>query len=354
MEYLFGAFSLLAVLDKVTGNHFKLGEEFEKGIKATGNLILSMVGMIVLSPVIAKGLTYIFQPLTEFLNMDISVVAGFIPNDAGGAALAYQLSESSLWAGYNGMIVASMLGAAILLIPMALRMADKIYYDDIFSGLLCGIATMPIGCIVGGLMAGCPIWKLLINSIPLIVISSIICIGQVYNPNLCIKIFGIVGNILTIIIYVGLGLGIFESLTDIVIIQGLTPIGEAMDIVASVAFVLSGVLPLLAVVSRVFGKLFDRFGKVLNVNDKSILGLITTLANVIPTLGFIDKMDRKGRIMNMAFAVSAAYIIGDHLAFTMIFDRTYLPSVILGKLVSGITALVVACLMYRKIDKSDR
>ena len=151
-----------------------------------------------------------------------------------------------------------------------------------------------------------------------------------------------------------MGLGIFESLTDIVIIQGLTPIGEAMDIVASVAFVLSGVLPLLAVVSRVFGKLFDRFGKVLNVNDKSILGLITTLANVIPTLGFIDKMDRKGRIMNMAFAVSAAYTIGDHLAFTMIFDRTYLPSVILGKLVSGITALVVACLMYRKIDKSDR
>ena len=94
MEYLFGVFILLGVLDKVTGNHFKLGEEFDKGIKTAGSLILSMVGMIVLSR--------------------------FIANDAGGAALAYELSDASLWAGYNGMIVASMLGAAILLIPMAL------------------------------------------------------------------------------------------------------------------------------------------------------------------------------------------------------------------------------------------
>ena len=60
-----------------------------------------------------------------------------------------------------------------------------------------------------------------------------------------------------------------------------------------------------------------------------------------------------GCIMNMAFAVSAAYAIGDHLAFTMIYDRTYLVSVIVGKLVSGITSLVVACLMYNKIIKAE-
>lgn len=353
MEYLFGVFILLGVLDKITGNHFKLGEEFDKGIKVAGTLVLTMVGMIVLSPVIAKGLTYVFRPLTEFLYMDISVVAGFIANDAGGAALAYELSDSSLWAGYNGMIVASMLGAAILLIPMALGMVDKMYYEDIFNGMLCGIATMPLGCIVGGLMTGCPIWELLINSIPLIVMSVIICIGLIFCPDLCRKIFGIVGNILTIIIYIGLGLGIFESLTGIVIVQGLTPIKEAMDIVASVTFVLAGVFPLLAVVSRLFGKVFEHCGNVLNINDQSILGLITTLANVIPTLGFVDKMDKKGRIMNMAFAVSAAYAIGDHLAFTMIYDRSYLASVIVGKLVSGITSLVVACLMYNKIIKVE-
>ena len=53
-------------------------------------------------------------------------------------------------------------------------------------------------------------------------------------------------------------------------------------------------------------------------------------------------MDKKGRIMNMAFAVSAAYALGDHLAFTIAFDRTFLLPMTIAKIVSGISALVVA------------
>ena len=31
IEYIFAAFALLAILDKITGNRFKLGDELEKG-----------------------------------------------------------------------------------------------------------------------------------------------------------------------------------------------------------------------------------------------------------------------------------------------------------------------------------
>lgn len=354
MEYLFAAFALLGALDRVTGNHLKLGDEFEKGIMTTGALVISMVGMIVLSPLIAEGLMLVFKPLADFLHMDVSVVAGFLPCDAGGAPIAYELTENKLWAGYNGIIVGSMLGAVISLIPMALKMVDKEFHEDILNGLLSGIATIPVGCIVGGLMTGCPIGALILNSVPVIVMSLIICLGLIFNPELTRKIFGVIGNLLIVIMILGLGIGIFEALTKITIIPGLTPAGEAFGIVANIAMVLAGVFPLLAVINRIFGRFFSKIGNLIKIDDKSVLGLITTLANAIPMLGFIGEMNKKGRVMNMAFAVSAAYVIGDHLAFTMVFDKSYIPSIMTAKLVSGIASLIAAHFVYNSSVKKGK
>ena len=46
----------------------------------------------------------------------------------------------------------------------------------------------------------------------------------------------------------------------------------------------------------------------------------------------MDKMDRKGIVLNSAFAVSGAFVLGSHLAFTMAFDKTYIFAMILGSL----------------------
>lgn len=48
-----------------------------------------------------------------------------------------------------------------------------------------------------------------------------------------------------------------------------------------------------------------------------------------------------------AFAVSAAFVFGGHLAFTMAFDRAYILPMIVGKLISGICALALAQLLYK-------
>ena len=50
----------------------------------------------------------------------------------------------------------------------------------------------------------------------------------------------------------------------------------------------------------------------------------------------------------MAFAVSAAFVFGDHLGFTAGFDATMIFPMIVGKLISGITAVAVAMLITRK------
>ena len=61
----------------------------------------------------------------------------------------------------------------------------------------------------------------------------------------------------------------------------------------------------------------------------------------------MDKMDKKGAVLNSAFAVSASFVFGDHLAFTMAYDSNYIVPMIVGKLVSGICAVIFALLIYK-------
>ena len=46
-------FCILGGLDRLLGNRFGIGKEFEKGFMLLGTLALSMIGMIVLAPLIA-------------------------------------------------------------------------------------------------------------------------------------------------------------------------------------------------------------------------------------------------------------------------------------------------------------
>ena len=319
-----------------------------------------MAGFIILSPAIADLLVPVLRPVTDFLNIDVSVVAGFFSCDGGGGVMAFSLTDNELWAGYNGLVVGSMFGWMICFIPMALNLTDKKYYDDALIGLLCGISTLPIGCLLGGIMLGAPIIKLLITTLPVIIISIITCIGLVLNPNLCKKIFKIIGDILNMILYFGLGVALLQRFTNIVIIKNIIPIDEALGTVCYIAMLLAGIFPLLAIVSKIFKKPFAVLGRLLKVDENSVMGFITSLANCIPMLAFVGDMNKKGRIMNFAFATSAAFVFGDHLAFILAFSSTeklsgrYLIAVIVGKIVGGITALLVTQVLYKRLVPQEK
>ena len=91
-----------------------------------------------------------------------------------------------------------------------------------------------------------------------------------------------------------------------------------------------------------------RLGKLLGVNDVAAAGLVASLANSIATFGMLKEMDRRGKVVNVAFAVSAAFVFGDHLGFTAGFAPQMLPAMIVGKLAGGISAVAVALWLTRK------
>ena len=344
------AFALLGALDRIFGNRFGLGQEFENGILAMGSLALAMVGIITLAPVLASLLRPVIVPVFAFLGADPAMFAGTIlACDMGGGALAQELTADPQAALLGGVITGSMLGATIVFtIPVAMGILHERDRASLAKGILCGIVTIPVGILAGGLAAGFPVMMILRNLIPIVIIGALIALGLWKAERWMIKGFGFFGKGVVAVITVGLAAAVAESLTGIVIIPGMAPISEGFETVGAIAIVLAGAFPLVYVVTRLLKKPLLKLGGLLGINDTAAAGLVASLANSIATFGLIKDMDDRGKVVNIAFAVSAAFVFGDHLGFTAGFAPEMMLSMIVGKLAGGISAVAVALWLTRK------
>ena len=347
---IMAAFALLGAVDRIFGNKTGLGKEFENGILAMGALAMAMLGIIVLAPVLAKLLRPVVVPVYQFLGADPAMFAGSIlACDMGGGSLAAELTQDPQAALLGGVITGSMLGATVVFtIPVAMGILEKEDRPFLAKGILCGIVTIPVGILVSGLVAGFPFMMVLRNLVPVVLIAALIALGLWKAETLMIKGFGFFGKAITALITAGLGLAIFQELTGFTILPDLVPLSEGFQTVGAIAIVLAGAFPLVYLITRVLRKPLMKLGKLLGIGDTAAGGLVATLANSIATFGLVKEMDDRGKVVNLAFAVSAAFVFGDHMGFTAGFAPEILPAVILGKLAGGISAVAVALLLTRK------
>lgn len=343
-------FAVLGALDRIVGNRYGLGQEFENGILAMGSMGLAMIGIIVLSPVLAGLLRPVVVPVYEFLGADPAMFAGtLLASDMGGGQLARELSADPQAALLGGVITGSMMGATLVFtIPVAMGIVPVEDRPALAKGILAGVVTIPVGILVGGLVAGFPVGMIMKNLIPIVIIGLLIALGLWKAEKAMVRGFELFGKGVVAVITVGLAAIIVEELTGFVVIEGLAPIGEAFATVGSIAIVLAGAFPLVYVLTRLLRKPLMRLGKALGINEVAAAGLVATLANSIATFSMVKDMDRRGKVLNMAFAVSAAFVFGDHLGFTAGFAPEMLPAVILGKLAGGLAAVAVAFVLTRK------
>lgn len=348
--WIMAVFAVLGGLDRIFGNHFGLGKQFEEGILAMGSLALAMLGIIAAAPILSTLLKPIVVPVFSFLGADPAMFAGTIlACDMGGGALAAEMTADPQAAGLGGVITGSMLGATLVFtIPVALGILRKEDRPLLAKGILCGIVTIPLGILVGGLVAGYPIGMVLRNLIPIVLIAAAIALGLWKSETAMIKGFTVFGKAITVIITLSLALSILQQLTGVVFVAGLESLEEGFSVVGEIAIVLAGAFPLVYAVTKVLEKPLLKLGRLLGINDTAAAGLVATLANSIATFGLVKDMDQRGKVVNIAFAVSAAFVFGDHLGFTAGFAPQLLPAMILGKLIGGIAAIAIALLLTKK------
>ena len=347
---IMAVFAVLGAVDRIFGNKLGLGQEFENGILAMGSLALAMLGIISLAPVLAAVLRPVVVPVYNFLGADGAMFAGTIlACDMGGGALAQELTQDPQAAALGGVITGSMLGATVVFtIPVAMGILKEEDRPFLAKGILCGIVTIPVGVLIGGLVAGFSVGMVLRNLIPIVLIALLIALGLWRFEKIMIKLFALFGKFIIGLITVGLAAALVQELTGWVIIPGMAPISEGFATVGAIAIVLAGAFPLVYAITKLLKKPLLKLGNLLGVNDTAAAGLVASLANSIATFEMMKNMDERGKVVNVAFAVSAAFVFGDHMGFTAGFAPEMLPAVILGKLAGGITAVAVALLLTKK------
>lgn len=349
LTYIMAAFMLFAAADRIFGSRLGLGREFERGIELLGTMSLSMVGMIIAAPLIA----HLMQPLFDLLPswIDPSILPSILfANDMGGAPLAVGAARNEAIGAFNAMVVSSMMGCTVsFTIPFCLGCVPKALHRDMLLGLLCGIVTIPLGCFAGGLVSGLAPLALFINLLPLLVFSGIIAVGILRAPDLCVKIFNILGILIKAVITVGLAVGIFAFLTGIRILPHTDTLEAGIDIVLNACAVMTGTFPMIYLLSKILAKPLKKVGGMIGINEASALGFVSSFATSVTTFSMMETMDRKGIVLNAAFLVSAGFVFTDHMAFTMAYLPEYLPAMIVGKLTAAVLALILAIPVSRKI-----
>ena len=202
---------------------------------------------------------------------------------------------------------------------------------------------------------------ILMNMIPVIIVAILVALGLKFIPEKMINGFQIFAKFLVALITLGLAAAVVKFLLGWELIPGLDPIfmapgdkpGEVMraiEVIGSISCVLLGAYPMVLLLTRWFEKPLMSVGKVLNMNNIAAAGMVATLANNIPMFGMMKQMDTRGKVINCAFAVSAAFALGDHLGFAAANMNAMIFPMIVGKLIGGVTAIGVAMMLVPKED----
>lgn len=358
-------FAVVGGVDKIRGNKRGYGARYDEGFEALGSLAIAMVGMLSLLPVIKLLLGEIVSKLFALLSADPSLFAGiFLGMDVGGYALAKELAASDAAACFTGIIIAGVMGAnPSFNIPVALAIIEEKDRKYLASGTLLGFTTVPVACLAGGFVMLAFGWDLtvkdiLINTLPILVLSGLTILGLLRAPEKMLKGFLVLGKSITILITAGTVIAVFQYLTGLrlplfhVMVDpnaaGVVPLEDAVTVTGGIALVLIGAFPMVTFITRTCSAPLMLLGEKFGLDKTSMVGLISNLSNNILVFQLLKDMNPKGKILNCAFTVSAAFVLGDHLGFVANVKQEMILPCMAAKLLGGVTALVIANLLWRR------
>lgn len=358
-------FMFVGGIDKIFGNRKGYGEKYDEGFQALGTLAIAMIGMIALVPVIKIVLGGILGTFFRMIGADPSLFAGILlGTDLGGYPLAMELAETEAIGNFTGLIVAAVMGINVVFnIPVGLGIIREEDREYLASGMLIGFATIPIGCIAGGMMMIGTGWDLsvnaiIMNTIPVVVVAVLIILGLIFFQEKMLKGFLAFGKGVTVLVTCGTMLAVFQYMTGIRLplfhvmvepnAEGVIPLEDGISVIGGIAIVLIGAFPMVHFITLKFSEPLKKLGAKFELDESSVVGLIANLANNIMMFQNIEKMNAKGKILNCAFTVSAAFVLGDHLGFAANANQDIILPMIVAKFAGGISALIAANFLWKK------
>ncbi len=373
--YIIMACAVAGALASILKEESALGKEFLEGLYSIGPIFVPVAGIMASIPYLSLFVESVFGPVFGAIGADPAIAATtFIAVDMGGYQLADVLASTrESW--IMAMTTGYMAGATIVFsIPVGLAMLEKKDHKYMALGIMSGILTVPIGVFITSAILALTNTKvrdiittdgeatyqlalsfgtIFANLVPLIVICGAIAIGLRLIPEKMIKGFMFFGKAMDTGIKLVLVFSIVEYFTGafstILGGWGFDPIiadaddqFRALEIAGYIGIMLAGAFPMVYLIKKYLAKPLEVIGNRFGFSSIGSAGILAAAANILALFRLIKDMPAADKVKSIAFAVCAAFLFGDHLAFTANFQPTMILPVMIGKLSAGIIAVGLA------------
>jgi ethanolamine transporter len=373
--YIIMACAVAGAFAAIRNSDEGLGKQFMEGLHAVGHIFVPAAGIMASIPYLSWFIDKVCGPFFAAIGADPAIAAtAILATDMGGYQLAEVLKETQEgW--IMAMIVGFMAGATIVFsIPMGLAMLDKRDHKYMALGVMSGVLTIPIGAFISSVIIALSssnfrdfisttgdakfqfalgLGQILLNLSPLLIFVVIIALGLYFMPDLMINAFMWFGRILDAGIKLVLVFSIVEIFTGLFSTVfggwGFHPIMadsedqfRALETAGYIGIMLAGAFPMVYLLQKYAGGPLEALGRKVGLSKEGSAGIVATIANILAMFKLVRTMPPKDKVINISFAVCAAFLLGDHLSFTANFQPTLILPIIVGKFSAGIIGIGLA------------
>ena len=265
--------------------------------------------------------------------------------------MAQKLAATPALAAFTGAMVAGSLGMTVgYQLPVFLAAVRKDEIGELMRGFIFGLIAIPSGLAVGGLMLGLPVRQLFFNMIPVLVLCMVLIAAFVLVPALTMKIMIFLGNAIRIFSFLLFGVAVFGIFMPKYAVVEDALIEEMLFMVLRMVIAACGGLVLSQVALKRLQKPIQRIGAVLGINEEAVVGLFLSFIQSLAMLPLFSKMDKRGKVLNAAFSVAGAYVVGGQMTFVAsLIPGNWVTAYMISKVLSGGLAVALAFISVEKI-----
>lgn len=338
-------FAIIGFVDKTFSLHWGLSRSFDKGLATMGTMVIPIVGVCTIGVEFIERQADSFVAMSDAMPFDPSMIVGAIlAPDLGGYYIAKAVAAGPEILVINGVVLGTLLGQAICFqLPVFLAAIGKENRSVMLRGFLIGITMIPVGMLAAEVLLRMNFIVFLRQFVPILIICLLIALGLWKIPDSMIKGFMVVGKIIQIATNLMFALAVLGIFIPQIRYAGMDAIYDALLIVFKSAVIIAGSLVMAELILKLFRGQIRKLADKLGTNEISVVCMLMNCATSLAILPLFDRMDEKGRLLNCAFSISGAYVIGGSMAFVSAVSSGYVVLIFLVcKLVSGLLSMFVA------------
>lgn len=342
------------VADKFLGGRIGLAASFESGTKMIAELILYVPGIYCIACTVSERYAEYISAATSGWFIDPSLMfGGLLATDFGGYPLSIITASSEAMGRFSGIALSATIGAMIsFYLPAYLSAVKGEDADRMILGFTYGVICLPVTLAAGGLLLGMSIPELFRGMVPVLLLCVLLAVGIFRAQKVAIGVLTVFGRIVTLLLFgtsVAVIVGVFVPSIALVDEDFAS---EAFVMVIKMGFTIAGALITVNLLSKIFARQMNKLSEKLGINEWSIMGMLIGLPGGIAMLPLFARMDKRGQILNGAFAVSGHYILGGQMAYLAANEGINgLLVYFFVKSAGGILAVIVAAFIETRKQK---